>query len=97
MIRAILICILFVLGIAFIFQNEEIFLHEFRVHYKAILMIFDDQPVSNSLLLVASFLFGVIVCLVSIGLSSISKSMKINELQKKINILEKTTSSKEDK
>ena len=58
---------------------------------------FDNKSVSNSLLLAGSFLLGVVICLVSIGLSSISKSVEINELKKKINTLEKAALSKEVK
>ena len=97
MIKALSVSILFILVIAFVFQNQEIFLHEFLIAYDIKISSFDNKSVSNSLLLAGSFLLGVVICLVSIGLSSISKSVKINELKKKINTLEKAALSKEVK
>jgi len=72
-------------------------LHEFLITYDIKIGSFDNKSVSNSLLLVSSFLLGVVVCLISVGLSSISKSFKINELRKKISTLEKIPPSKEVK
>ena len=97
MLKAIIISSLFLLGIVFVFQNQELFLKEFLVNFDITIFSFQDRPITNSFLLAAAFLLGVFISLISMGFSSISKSFKINQLQKKINSMEKHTLNKEVK
>ena len=97
MLKAIIISSLFLLGIVFVFQNQELFLKEFLVNFDITIFSFQDRPITSSFLLAAAFLLGVFISLISMGFSSISKSFKINQLQKKINSMEKNTLNKEVK
>ncbi|MEE2702287.1 MAG: LapA family protein [Thermodesulfobacteriota bacterium] len=97
MIKTVLISILFLLGIVFIFQNQEVILSEFFIAYDIKVFSFENQSLSNYWLLIIAFLLGVLICLISMGVSLVSKSLKINELQKKINTLEQVPASKEAK
>ena len=47
----------------------------------------------NSVLIIISFFLGVLICLISIGIGTIRKSIKIGELQKKITALETNQNS----
>ena len=51
----------------------------------------------NSILITSSFILGFLVCIISIGIGTIKKSIKIGELQKKIISLESSTSDKVEK
>ena len=97
MIKTVLISTLFLLGVVFVFQNQEVVLNEFFITYDIKIFSFENQPLSNYWLLIIAFLLGVLICLISMGVSLISKSLKINELQKKINALEQVSTSKEAK
>ena len=88
MIKASLISIIFVLTVIFIFQNQQVFLSEFNLSLDVFFYSFENEIVSNSLLIIISFFIGVIICLISMGLTIVQKSMKINELQKKITSIE---------
>ncbi len=97
MIKTVLISTLFLLGVVFIFQNQEVILNEFFITYDIKIFSFENQPLSNYWLLMIAFLLGVLICLITMGVSLISKSLKINELQKKINALGQVSTSKEAK
>ncbi len=88
MIKASLISIIFVLTVIFIFQNQQVFLSEFNLSLDVFFYSFENEIVSNSLLIIISFFIGVIICLISMGITIVQKSMKINELQKKITSIE---------
>jgi hypothetical protein len=88
MIRASLISIIFVLTVIFIFQNQQVFLSEFNLSLDIFFYSFENEIVSNSILIIISFFIGVIICLISIGITVVQRSMKITELQKKIASIE---------
>tara|TARA_B100000900_G_C20397641_1_gene641325 strand:+ start:217 stop:507 length:291 start_codon:yes stop_codon:yes gene_type:complete len=88
MIKASLISIIFVLTVIFIFQNQQVFLSEFNLSLDVFFYSFENEIVSNSLLIIISFFIGVILCLISMGITIVQKSMKITELQKKITSIE---------
>ena len=88
MIKASLISIIFVLTVIFIFQNQQVFLSEFNLSLDVFFYSFENEIVSNSLLIIISFFIGVILCLISMGITVVQKSMKITELQKKIASIE---------
>ena len=88
MIKASLISIIFVLTVIFIFQNQQVFLSEFNLSLDIFFFSFENEIVSNSILIIISFFIGVIICLISIGITVFQKSMKITELQKKIASIE---------
>lgn len=88
MIKASLISIIFVLTVIFIFQNQQVFLSEFNLSLDVFFYSFENEIVSNSLLIIISFFIGVILCLISMGITIVQKSMKISELQKKITLIE---------
>ena len=88
MIKASLISIIFVLTVIFIFQNQQVFLSEFNLSLDVFFYSFENEIVSNSLLIIISFFIGVILCLISMGITIVQKSMKITELQKKIASIE---------
>ena len=88
MIKASLISIIFVLTVVFIFQNQQVFLSEFNLSLDVFFYSFENEIVSNSLLIIISFFIGVILCLISMGITIVQKSMKISELQKKITLIE---------
>ena len=88
MIKASLISIIFVLTVIFIFQNQQVFLSEFNLSLDIFFYSFENEIVSNSILIIISFLIGVIICLISIGITVVQRSMKITELQKKIASIE---------
>ena len=88
MIKASLISIIFVLTVIFIFQNQQVFLSEFNLSLDVFFYSFENEIVSNSLLIIISFFIGVILCLISMGITVVQKSMKITELQKKITSIE---------
>ena len=97
MLKAILVSLLFLMTIIFIFQNQQIFLSEYIVSLNIKVVSFENKTITNSLLLAVAFLLGVLICIITMGFSSISKSFKINQLQKKINYLEKAEKTKEVK
>ena len=82
MIKASLISIIFVLTVIFIFQNQQVFLSEFNLSLDIFFYSFENEIVSNSILIIISFFIGVIICLISMGITVIQRSMKITELQK---------------
>ncbi len=88
MIKASLISIIFVLTVVFIFQNQQVFLSEFNLSLDIFFYSFENEIVSNSILIIISFFIGVIICLISMGITIIQRSMKITELQKKIASIE---------
>jgi hypothetical protein len=88
MIKASLISIIFVLTVVFIFQNQQVFLSEFNLSLDVFFYSFENEIVSNSLLIIISFFIGVVLCLISMGITIVQKSMKITELQKKITSIE---------
>lgn len=88
MIKASLISIIFVLTVIFIFQNQQVFLSEFNLSLDIFFYSFENKIVSNSILIIISFFIGVIICLISMGIAVIQRSMKISELQKKIASIE---------
>ena len=88
MIKASLISIIFVLTVIFIFQNQQVFLSEFNLSLDVFFYSFENEIVSNSLLIIISFFIGVVLCLISMGITIVQKSMKITELQKKITSIE---------
>ncbi len=88
MIKASLISIIFVLTVVFIFQNQQVFLSEFNLSLDVFFYSFENEIVSNSLLIIVSFFIGVILCLISMGITIVQKSMRITELQKKITSIE---------
>lgn len=88
MIKASLISIIFVLTVIFIFQNQQVFLSEFNLSLDIFFYSFENEIVSNSMLIIISFFIGVIICLISMGITIIQRSMKISELQKKIASIE---------
>ena len=88
MIKASLISIIFVLTVIFIFQNQQVFLSEFNLSLDIFFYSFENEIVSNSILIIISFFIGVIICLISMGITIIQRSMKITELQKKIASIE---------
>lgn len=88
MIKASLISIIFVLTVIFIFQNQQVFLSEFNLSLDIFFYSFENEIVSNSILIIISFFIGVIICLISIGITVVQRSMKITELQKKIASIE---------
>ena len=88
MIKASLISIIFVLTVIFIFQNQQVFLSEFNLSLDIFFYSFENEIVSNSILIIISFFIGVIICLISMGITVIQRSMKITELQKKIASIE---------
>lgn len=88
MIKASLISIIFVLTVIFIFQNQQVFLSEFNLSLDIFFYSFENEIVSNSILIIISFFIGVIICLISMGITVIQRSMKISELQKKIASIE---------
>ena len=88
MIRASLISIIFVLTVIFIFQNQQVFLSEFNLSLDIFFYSFENEIVSNSILIIISFFIGVIICLISMGITVVKRSMKITELQKKIASIE---------
>lgn len=88
MIKASLISIIFFLTLIFIFQNQHVFLSEFNLSLDVFFYSFENEIVSNSLLIIISFFIGVILCLISMGITIVQKSMKITELQKKITSIE---------
>ena len=88
MIRASLISIIFVLTVIFIFQNQQVFLSEFNLSLHIFFYSFENEIVSNSILIIISFFIGVIICLISMGITVVKRSMKITELQKKIASIE---------
>ena len=88
MIKASLISIIFVLTVIFIFQNQQVFLSEFNLSLDIFFYSFENEIVSNSILIIISFFIGVIICLISMGKTVVQRSMKITELQKKIASIE---------
>ena len=88
MIKASLISIIFVLTVIFIFQNQQVFLSEFNLSLDIFFYSFENEIVSNSILIIISFFIGVIICLISMGITIVQRSMKITELQKKIASIE---------
>jgi|TARA_B100001540_G_scaffold266785_1_gene248012 hypothetical protein len=88
MIKASLISIIFVLTVIFIFQNQQVFLSEFNLSLDIFFYSFENEIVSNSILIIISFFIGVIICLISMGITVVKRSMKITELQKKIASIE---------
>ena len=88
MIKASLISIIFVLTVIFIFQNQQVFLSEFNLSLDIFFYSFENEIVSNSILIIISFFIGVIICLISMGITIVQRSMKISELQKKIASIE---------
>jgi len=88
MIKASLISIIFVLTVIFIFQNQQVFLSEFNLSLDIFFYSFENEIVSNSILIIISFFIGVIICLISMGITVVQRSMKISELQKKIASIE---------
>ena len=88
MIKASLISIIFVLTVIFIFQNQQVFLSEFNLSLDIFFYSFENEIVSNSILIIISFFIGVIICLISMGITVIQRSIKISELQKKIASIE---------
>ncbi|NSW98406.1 DUF1049 domain-containing protein [bacterium] len=88
MIKASLISIIFVLTVIFIFQNQQVFLSEFNLSLDIFFYSFENEIVSNSILIIISFFIGVIICLISMGITVVQRSMKITELQKKIASIE---------
>ena len=69
-------------------QNQQVFLSEFNLSLDVFFYSFENEIVSNSLLIIISFFIGVILCLISMGITIVQKSMKITELQKKITSIE---------
>lgn len=88
MIKASLISIIFVLTVIFIFQNQQVFLSEFNLSLDIFFYSFENEIVSNSILIIISFFIGVIICLITMGITVVQRSMKITELQKKIASIE---------
>tara|TARA_B100001939_G_scaffold103065_1_gene88998 strand:- start:6027 stop:6317 length:291 start_codon:yes stop_codon:yes gene_type:complete len=88
MIKASLISIIFVLTVIFIFQNQQVFLSEFNLSLDIFFYSFENEIVSNSILIIISFFIGVIICLICMGITVVQRSMKITELQKKIASIE---------
>ena len=93
MIRATLISLLFVLCVIFVSQNQEVFLAEFILSLDLFFYKFNNKDMPNSVLIIISFFLGVLICLISIGIGTIRKSIKIGELQKKITALETNQNS----
>ncbi|MFL2685882.1 MAG: hypothetical protein ACJ0NN_00085 [Thermodesulfobacteriota bacterium] len=63
MIKASLISIIFVLTVIFIFQNQQVFLSEFNLSLDIFFYSFENEIVSNSILIIISFFIGVITLL----------------------------------
>ena len=97
MLRAVLISLLFIVGLIFVFQNQLIFLDEYTIYLDFFFYKIGEKTVPNSVLIASSFILGFLVCIISIGIGTIKKSIKIGELQKKIISLESSTSDKVEK
>ncbi|MBT3445656.1 DUF1049 domain-containing protein [bacterium] len=97
MLKTIAVILLFVLGITFIFQNQEVFIHEFFLNYDMKIFSFENKNISNGLLMIYSFLLGVLISLILIAFNLISKNREVNRLKKKIIESETKIVSKEEK
>ena len=63
-------------------------LNEFNLSLDIFFYSFENEIVSNSILIIISFFIGVIIWLISMGITVVKRSMKITELQKKIASIE---------
>lgn len=97
MLRAVLISLLFIVGLIFVFQNQLIFLDEYTIYLDFFFYKIGEKTVPNSILIASSFILGFLVCIISIGIGTIKKSIKIGELQKKIISLESSINDKVEK
>ena len=77
----------------FLFSKSRSFLAEFILSLDLFFYKFNNKDMPNSVLIIISFFLGVLICLISIGIGTIRKSIKIGELQKKITALETNQNS----
>ena len=94
MLKTIFIILIFIVTITFIFQNQSIFIHNFSINYDLKLFKINDIPINNSILMISSFILGALISLVLIGSNLYKKSIKNNELKKKIIAIENNQSLK---
>ena len=94
MLKTILIILIFIVTLTFIFQNQSIFIHSFSINYDLKLFKINDIPINNSILMISSFILGALISLVLIGSNLYKKSIKNNELKKKIIAIENNQSVK---
>ncbi|GIR28556.1 hypothetical protein CM15mP43_01800 [bacterium] len=96
MLRAVLISLLFIVSLIFVFQNQLIFLDEYTIYLDFFFYKIGEKTVPNSILIASSFILGFLVCIISIGIGTIKKVLKL-ESCKKIISLESSTSDKVEK
>ncbi len=96
MLKTIVIIFLFITSIIFIFQNQLIFVHTFPINFDMEIFDIDSNNISNSVIILSSFALGSLITLVLIGDSLIRKSLKNNELKKKIISMEENNISSGD-
>jgi len=94
MLKTILIIFIFIITITFIFQNQLIFVHVFSINYDMKLFKLSDLEINNSVLMISSFVLGSLISIILIGSSLYRKSLRNNELKKKIIELENSEISK---
>ena len=96
MLKTIVIIFLFITSIIFIFQNQLVFVHTFPINFDMEIFDIDSNNISNSVIILSSFALGSLITLVLIGDSLIRKSLKNNELKKKIISMEENNISSGD-
>ena len=94
MLKTIFIILIFIVTLTFIFQNQSIFIHSFSINYDLELFKINNISINNSILMISSFILGALISLVLIGSSLYKKSIKNNELKKKIIAIENNEGSK---
>ena len=94
MLKTILIIFIFIITITFILQNQLIFVHVFSINYDMKLFKLSDLEINNSVLMISSFVLGSLISIILIGSSLYRKSLRSNELKKKIIELENSEISK---
>ena len=94
MLKTIFIILIFIVTLTFIFQNQSIFIHRFSNNYDLKLFKINNISINNSILMISSFILGALISLVLIGSSLYKKSIKNNELKKKIIAIENNEGSK---
>lgn len=88
MLKTLIVIILFITSIAFIFQNQIIFIHIFPINFDMKAFNINNVEVHNSVIMLSAFVLGCLITLILIGDSLVRKSLMYNELKKKIIAIE---------